>query len=81
MKLISILTKKEQMHWSRMIRLKKEMIGIGGTLITYPIIVFILSISHYAFAGMHTGFEIYMYLFNRKQFELNMVNIEKQFEL
>jgi hypothetical protein len=77
MKLSKILLKKENIHWTRMFELKKEMIGAGGIVITYPIIIFILTISHYAFAGMHTAFEIYLFLFNQKQFELNMINIEK----
>lgn len=64
------------MHWTRMKKLLNEMVGIGGKLITYPIVVFILSISHYAFASMHTGFEVFMFIFHRKQFKMNMVNLE-----
>ena len=73
--LIGVLFKKESIHWIRMGRLFAEMPSIGAKLITYPIIVLIITLFHYAFAGMHTLFEIIMYIINRRQFKFNMDNL------
>ena len=72
MSLLSIVLQKEKTHWGRMLEIFGKMTGIGGKVIAYPIIVLIISIAHYSFAFMHTSFEIYLYMFNRKQFELNL---------
>jgi len=61
-------------------KLYEAMVGVGGKIVTYPITVFLLSVAHYAFAGMHTSFELFMYVFHRKKFEMNMIEIEKQLE-
>jgi len=73
--LLKIVLKKEKIHWTRMIPLFKEMEGIGGKIIAYPILVFIISVCHYAFALMHTLFESFLFVFNKKQFKENMINI------
>jgi len=76
--LLNITFKKEIIHWNRMGELFKEMTGIGGVLIAYPILVAIVSICHYLFALMHTSFELFLFVINRKQFKENMRKINAQ---
>ena len=73
--LAQLLLKKEIVHWFRMRALFNEMDSIGAKLVTYPIIVAIITVFHYCFAGMHSLFEITMYFINREQFRLNMRNL------
>lgn len=80
MTLLKIMFAKEKIHWARMCFLFDEMEGIGGKLITYPIIVIIISFFHYCFATMHFLFECVMFLFNHNQFKLNIVSLQKSVE-
>jgi len=78
--LLNITFKKELIHWNRMGELFNEMTGIGGVFIAYPILVTLVSICHYAFAIMHTSFELVLFFVNRKQFKENMQKIYQQLE-
>lgn len=78
--LINISIKKEIIHWKRMRELFKDMVGIGGMLIAYPLLVITISICHYAFAIMHISFEFILFIFNRKQFKENMNKIYEELQ-
>lgn len=78
--LLNITIKKEIIHRKRMGKLFKDMTGIGGIFIAYPLLVIIISLCHYAFAIMHTLFEFTLFIFNRKQFKENMNKIYKQLQ-
>ncbi len=75
MTLLAIFGKKELIHWSRMKILFNEMEDFGGKFIAYPILVILLSFFHYCFSGMHLLFELFLYLFNRKQFKQNLKSL------
>ncbi len=70
--MLYIFYKKELAHWSMMKELFREMEGVGGILVAYPIFVIIISICHYAFAVMHGLFELFLYFFNKEQFKTNL---------
>lgn len=72
------MLEKEKIHWRRLKNLFKAIDSISGKLVSWPIIVVLVSIAHYCFAAMHFLFETYLYLFNRDQFELNMVSLSKR---
>ncbi len=71
-KLFKVLYKKELIYWNRINLLFHDMEDIGSKIISYPIMVILLSIIHYCFIGMHFLFELFLYIFNRKQFNKNM---------
>ena len=73
--LIKIIWLKEGVHWKRMGQLFKLVEGLLGTVLIYPFFVSLLSLFHYAFAGMHAMFEITMWMFNRNKFKRNMFEI------
>jgi len=70
--LLSILWKKEKIHWSRV----KQMFGkFGGWVsrLTFGLIVIALvTIAHYGFALMHTLFELFLFVFMRDAFKANL---------
>lgn len=70
--LIGLMLKKEKVHWHRMNGLFYEMDDLGSKIISYPIIVILVSFFHYCFASMHFLFETYMFLFKKNQFLKNM---------
>ena len=76
--LIEIVLKKEVVHWKRMWQMFSIMEGVAGKLISYPIIVGLITVFHFAFAGMHLLFEIFMYIFFNEQFKQNIVNINQK---
>lgn len=67
-----ILWKKEKIHWKR---IKEMFTKFNNWLskLTFGIIVAILIIiAHYAFAIMHTLYEIFLWVFYRKAFRANL---------
>lgn len=76
--LISLMYKKEKIHWSRTLSIYNEIDDIGGKVISYPILVLLVSFFHYCFAFMHMLFEVYMFIFNRKRFYVNMKESHKK---
>jgi hypothetical protein len=54
---------------------------LGGKLIAYPILVAIISVAHYAFAGMSMMFEIVLWIFKNEQFKTNMININTKMDI
>lgn len=70
--LAQILWKKEKIHWKRI----GQMLGrFHGWLnkITFGLVVIILvTVFHYAFALMHTLFELLLFVFMRDAFKANL---------
>jgi len=69
--LLEILWKKELIHWRRM----KQVFGKFnwfGKLIIAPLVVILVTLTHYAFALMHTMFELCLYAFARQAFKYNL---------
>jgi hypothetical protein len=72
---VEVLWKKEGVHWKRMrTMLTKDFKGGGKILGLF--VALIISIAHYAFAGMHTLYETALFFFNRKAFRANLMKLE-----
>lgn len=72
---VQVLWKKEGVHWKRMwTMLSKEFKGV--TKIAGLLVAIILTIIHYAYAGMHTLYETALFIFNRKAFRANLMKLE-----
>lgn len=69
---------KEKIHWNRMMLLFKKMDTFGAKIISYPIIVLIVSIGHYAFMSMHTSFELVLFFTNKCHFKKNLNTINNK---
>lgn len=74
-KLLQIMLKKEKIHYKRMYQLFNAVEGFGGKCIAFPIIFFIITFFHYCFAFMHFGFETFLYICNRQQYNYNINNL------
>lgn len=74
--LLTIMWNKEKIHWSRMLKLFIKMDTFGAKIISYPIIVLLVSFGHYAFMFMHTSFELVLFFMNKPHFikNLNTIN-------
>ena len=70
--LVSILWKKEIIHWRRMEQMLKRFNSIASKLTFGLLGVFLVTIGHYAFAIMHTLYELFLYVFARKAFKANL---------
>jgi len=70
--LAKILWKKEKIHWNRTVEMFTKFNSWLSKL-TFGIIVAILVIiAHYAFAIMHTLYEIFLWIFFRRAFKANL---------
>lgn len=76
--LVSLVIKKERVHWLRMADMYTRMTDFGSKFISYPILVVLVSFFHYGFLGMHTAFEFVMFLFKKDQFVYNMKDSHKK---
>lgn len=76
--LFKVMLNKEKKYYLRMFSLFNKVEGIGGKLIAYPICFILITFFHYCFALMHFLFESYLFLFNNKQFA---VNVKKEINL
>jgi len=76
---LKLLFIKEGIHWDRM-SILWNIVGkdIGARFIAYPIMVILITISHYAFAGMHTLLDIYLFFFKNEQLRMNIKFIYKK---
>ncbi len=70
--LFKMMLIKEGKHWKLMKQLFSEMDDIGSKLISYPIIVVLVSFFHYLFSFAHFLFETVLFIFNKKQFQYNL---------
>lgn len=76
-KLASVMIRKELLHYKRLIRCFHNIDSWSGKLITWPLICITVTVAHYCFAIMHFSFETFLYLFNRDQFNKNMISLSK----
>ena len=70
--LLKMIWKKEIKYWKRMSEVFKNIPGVGGKIISFPLIVILVTPFHYAFALMHAFFEFCLMFCNKKQFDKNM---------
>lgn len=70
--LITILWKKEIVHWKRIRQMFKKFNSIASKITFGLIIAILVTIGHYAFAIMHTLYELFLYIFARKAFKANL---------
>lgn len=76
-KLIKVMLNKEALHYKRLGKCFHNIDTWSGKLIAWPLICIIVTFSHYCFAIMHFGFETFLYLFKRDQFNKNMVSLSR----
>lgn len=77
-RLLRVIGKNEIKHYKRLGKLFENIKSWSGRLIAWPLIAFLVTIFHYLFTGMHTGFEIFLMIFMPGQFEHNMIELEKK---
>ena len=70
--LITILWKKEKNHWNRTFETVNKVNNWVGKIAMGIILLTIGNFTHYAFAIMHTLYEIFLWLFFRKAFKANL---------
>lgn len=72
MNLIQIFWEKEKVFWKRTLTMRKK-INIFGFLVA----TIFIAIGHYAFALMHFLFEIFLFIFWRSMFSMNLKKLQK----
>lgn len=70
--LLSILLKKEKIHWNRIKQLFKKFNGWVSKLTFGLIVALLVTLAHYGFALMHTLFELFLFVFMRDAFKANL---------
>lgn len=70
--LAKILWKKELIHWNRLRGMFKKFNGWISKLTFGIIVAVLIIIAHYAFAIMHTLYEILLWVVARKAFKANL---------
>jgi len=70
--LFKILWKKELIHWNRLGQMFKKFNGWFSKLTFGIIVAILIIIAHYAFAIMHTLYEMFLWVFFRKAFRDNL---------
>ncbi len=70
--LVQILWKKEKIHWNRLGQMFNKFNGWLSRLTFGLIVAILITIAHYAFALMHTLYEMFLWLFFRKAFKSNL---------
>lgn len=71
-RLIKIFWKKEIHYWKRTFRIIKE-----ANFIIFLLVSLAMILPHYASAFMHFLFEIFLLIFYKKGFEINMIKLEE----
>jgi len=72
---VEVLWKKECIHRKRMKTMMTKEFK-GSTKIAGFFVALILTLVHYAYAGMHTLYETALFIFNRKAFRANLMKLE-----
>jgi len=67
-----ILWKKEKIHWKRLGRMFTKFNNWISKLTFGLIVAILITIAHYAFALMHTLFEMFLWVFFKKAFKANL---------
>ena len=70
--LLKIVWKKEIIHWKRLGKMLEKFNGWLNKLTFGLIVAILVTIAHYAFAIMHTLYEIFLWIFFRKAFKENL---------
>ena len=70
--LLSILWKKEKIHWKRIKQMFSKFNGWVSKLSFGVIVAILVTLAHYAFALMHTLFELFLFVFMRDAFKANL---------
>jgi len=70
--LLSILWKKEKIHWKRIVEVFGKINGWVFKLTFGVIVAILVTLFHYAFALMHTLYEAFLYIFFRDAFRANL---------
>jgi len=70
--LLSILWKKEKIHWNRIGQMFKKFNGWISKLTFGVIVAILVTIGHYGFALMHALYEIVLFIFARDLFRANL---------
>lgn len=70
--LVTILWKKEKIHWKRIMEMMGKFNGWVSKLTFGLIVAFFVTIFHYIFAIMHTLYEIFLFIFARQAFRANL---------
>jgi hypothetical protein len=70
--LISILWRKEMIHWNRIGKMFSRFSGWLNKATFGLIVVIGICIFHYLFALMHTAYEIFLFIFARQAFRSNL---------
>ena len=70
--LMSILWKKEKIHWKRVKQMFGKINGWVFKLTLGVIVVALVTLAHYAFALMHTLYELFLFVFFRQAFRANL---------
>jgi hypothetical protein len=69
---MTILWKKELIHWRRTKQMLSKFPGWLSKATFGLIVVILITIFHYAFAIMHTLFELFLFVFMRDMFKANL---------
>ena len=67
-----ILWKEEKIHWKRLGRMFTKFNNWISKLTFGLIVAILITIAHYAFALMHTLFEMFLWVFFKKAFKANL---------
>jgi hypothetical protein len=70
--LLSILWKKEKIHWKRIVQIFSKINGWIFKLTFGVIVAILVTLFHYAFALMHTLYEMFLFVFARQAFKANL---------
>jgi hypothetical protein len=70
--LLSILWKKEKIHWKRIGQVFNKINGWVFKMTFGVIVAILITLFHYAFALMHTLYEAFLFIFFRDAFRANL---------
>jgi hypothetical protein len=69
---MSILWKKEKVHWKRVGQIFAKINGWVFKVTLGVLVVILVTLAHYAFALMHTLYEMFLFIFARQAFKANL---------
>lgn len=75
--LVKVFKKKDKIFWTRTLGIKNS----GAHWLSKKIVLYLVIVWYYLVAGMHFGFETFMWVFNKKQFRQNLSLLNYQSEM
>lgn len=78
--LLKLFVQKERIFWKRNKTFFLEQTGKSDKLSAFLVILFVYP-AHYCFALMHFAFELFMWIFNQKQFQKNLKTLTSSIEV